>query len=116
MFKIEPECHGDILILRLSGDILLADAVEFNTQMEKILASDKISQAVIDLGQVGQVDNACLGVLVSLNTIYQNKGRRLVLLRPAPHVLEVLRQAEIEGFFPTFSSEDSFRGFVPLDD
>ena len=116
MFKIEPEYHGEILILRITGDIVLADAVDFNTQMEDLLASDKISQAVIDLARVGKIDSSCLGVMVSLNTIYQNQGRRIVLLRPAAHVQEVLRQTEIEGFFPTFSSEDSFRGFVPVDE
>ena len=59
------------------------------------------------------MDNAGLGVLVSISTKLQGRGRRLVLLNPAPHVAQLLKDAEIEGFFPTCESEEELKGYTP---
>lgn len=34
MFDLQAELYNKIIILRLTGDILLADVVEFNQQMK----------------------------------------------------------------------------------
>ena len=113
MFDLQAERHGTAAILRLKGDVLLGDAVEFNRQMQAHMSSPQIMQTVLDLSTAGKMDKSGLGVLVSLSTRYQSRGRRLVLLNPAPHVAQLLKEAEIEGFFPTFDSEEELKGTLP---
>ena len=113
MFDIQTEQHGNIFIMRLLGSVLLPDALQFSKQLTALTASSSISQAVLDLSQVTAIDKAGLGVLVSMSTRYRGGGRRLVLLAPAPHVVQILKDAQIEGFFPTFDTEQELRGYFP---
>ncbi|WP_303172824.1 STAS domain-containing protein [uncultured Desulfovibrio sp.] len=113
MFDLQAELYNKIIILRLTGDIFLADVVEFNQQMENHIAAPDIAQVVVDLSRAGRMDNAGLGVLVSISTKLQGRGRRLILLCPAPHVAQLLKDAEVEGFFPTYESEEELKGYVP---
>lgn len=113
MYALDLQNHGATLTVRLTGDLLMEDVASFNKVMREHSKTPGISQLVLDLGEVGRMGVAGLGVLVSLNTSMQRYGRRLVLLSPAPHVAELMRQAEIEGFFPTCESEEELRNFIP---
>lgn len=113
MFELKAESHTNVTVLRYIGDLRLPDVAEFSKQLESYLLAPKMRQVVLDLSQVGKVDNSGLGVLVSASTKGRGSGRRLVLLAPAPHVAELLRKAEIEGFFPTFDSEEELQGYIP---
>lgn len=113
MFELEPQIQGATLTLLLKGDVLFKDVVEFNKVMREYSKKPNISNLVLDLGLAGNMDVSGLGVIVSLNTSMQRYGRRLVLLHPAPHFLELLKNAEIEGFFPTCESIEELKGFIP---
>lgn len=113
MFHLQAESHKKVTILGLTGGVLLPDVAEFSRQLEGYLLAPDISQVILDLSRAGKMDNAGLGVLVSASTKGQGRGRRLVLLMPAPHVAQLLKDAEIEGFFPTFDSEEELKGHIP---
>lgn len=110
MFELKSELHGRILIIRLLGSVLLPDAITFDQQLSQHLATPTITQAILDLSLVKNIDKAALGVLVGISTRYRGGGRRIVLLAPAPHVVQILKDAKIEGFFPTFESEEELKG------
>lgn len=109
MFTLLAESHNNVTVLRLTGDMLLPDVPDLNRQLEAYILAPGIRQVVLDLSQVEKVDASGLGVLVSASS----QGRRLVLLTPAPPVEELLRRSEIEGFFPTFYSEEELKGYIP---
>lgn len=111
MFALDPQIQNTTLTLHLTGDVLLDEVAEFNRVMREYSKKPGITQLVLDLGNVGRMDRAGLGVLVSLNTSMQRYGRKLVFLHVAPHVDQLLKDAEIEGFFPTCESEEELRGF-----
>lgn len=111
MYALEPQLDGGTLTMLLTGDVLLQDVVSFNDTMREHSKTPNISQLVLNLSRVGKMDFAGLGVLVSLNTSMQRYGRRLVLLAPAPHVEELMKVAEIEGFFPVCESEEELKEF-----
>ena len=113
MYALEANTTGSTLTLHLTGQVLLDDVASFNTVMREHSKTPGIGQLVLDLGAAGRMEVAALGVLVSLNTSMQRYGRRLVLLSLAPHMHQLLRDAEIEGFFPTCESEEELRGFIP---
>lgn len=113
MFDLQTEQHGNMLIMRLHGSVLISDAIAFDRQLATLTASAHITQAVLDLSEVKAIDRAGLGVLVSMSTRYRGRGRRLVLLSPAPHVVQLLQETKIEGFFPTFYNEEELKGTIP---
>ncbi|QCC85711.1 STAS domain-containing protein [Desulfovibrio desulfuricans] len=113
MFELKAESHTGVTVLRYSGNLLLGDVAQFSKLLEDHLLASGIRQVVLDLSRVEKVDTSGLGVLVSASTKGRGRGRRLVLLMPAPHVAELLRKAEIEGFFPTFESEEELKGYIP---
>lgn len=113
MYSLDVENTGVTLIVRLHGDVLLPEVASFNAVMRGHSKTPGITQLVLDLSGVGRMDASGLGVLVSLNTSMQRYGRRLVLLCPAPHVVSLLQQAEIEGFFPTLESEEELKDYTP---
>ena len=113
MFDLEATRHESSLIIRLSGDILMPDVMSFMKSMEGHCAVADISQIVLDLSGVARMDAPCLGVIVSLSTKMQSRGRRIVLLSPSAGIVHLLREEEIEGFFPTCQSEEELRGYIP---
>lgn len=113
MFELEPDIQGATLTVVLTGDVLFEDVDSFNTLMREHSKTPKIANLVLDLGRAGKMDIAGLGVIVSLNTSMQRYGRKLVLLHPAPHIDALLREAEIEGFFPVCESIEELKGFIP---
>lgn len=112
MYQLEPEIQGSTLSLHLTGSVTLEDAVAFNNEMREYSKKPNITQLVLNLGAVENMDNSGLGALVSLNTSMQRYGRRLVLSHLTPHVEKLLEDAEIEGFFPTVESEEELKGFI----
>ena len=113
MFALKAESHPHVTILRFEGDMCLSDVAQLTKELEAHLFAPHIRELVLDLSTVGKVDTAGLGVLVSINTRGLGMRHRLVLLKPARHVVALLRQAEIEGFFPTFDSEEELKGYIP---
>lgn len=113
MFSLEPQLEGATLSLLLTGEVLLRDVVPFNDTMREYSKKPGITQLVLNLSQVSRMDASGLGALVSLNTSMQRYGRRLVLLAPAPHIEKLMKEAEIEGFFPVCESEEELKEFKP---
>lgn len=109
MFAFDAEAQKNFVILRLTGEVLLPDAPEFQRQLEKHSLAPHCKQTVLDLSLVRKMDAAGLGVLISISTMLQGRGRRLVLLCPAKHVTELIRKSEVESFFPTFENEEELK-------
>lgn len=113
MYTLKPQIEGQTLSLLLTGEVLLDDVVLFNDAMREYSKKPGITQLVLNLSQVKRMDTSGLGVLVSLNTSMQRYGRRLVLLAPAKHIEDLMKKAEIEGFFPVCESEEELKEFKP---
>jgi anti-sigma B factor antagonist len=114
MFALEPKLSKKITILRLTGDVLINDMREFSRQLDSYLLAPNAREVVLDLSRVGRMDNAGLGVLVSSSTKSRSRGCRLVLLAPAPHVAQLLKQIGIEEFFPMYESENELQSHYTL--
>lgn len=112
MFNLEQSLQGATLTLVLSGDVTIEDVISFNDIMREHSKTPGIKQLVLDLEHTRKMDLSGLGALVSLNTSMQRYGRRLVLQRTPDHLLDLLKNAEIEGFFPMCESEEELKGFL----
>lgn len=112
MYGLESRLQGATLTVVLTGDVLIPDVVAFNDAMREYSKSPGINQLVLDLSHAGKMDLSGLGALVSLNTSMQRYGRRLVLMQIPQHIENLLKKAEIEGFFASCESEEELKGFV----
>jgi anti-anti-sigma factor len=114
MFALEPKVSKNVTVLRLAGDVLINNTQEFSRQLDSYLLAPNAREVVLDLSRAGRMDNAGLGVLVSSSTKGRSRGCRLVLLAPAPHVTQLLKQIGIEEFFPIYESEDELQSHYSL--
>lgn len=113
MFSLDIEQHKKTTVVRYNGTLLLQDAITLRAELEKLLMAQGIAQVAIDLSGVEEVDSSGLGALVCVDTLGLSHGRRLILLSPSESVKKLLREVEIEGFFPAFTSEHELEGRIP---
>lgn len=113
MYELEPQPRGRSLILTLKGEVCLPDAVAFNNELRDYSKKPGLTHLILDLQFAEKMDNAALGALVSLNTSMNRYGRKLVLLHVTPQINELMKNASIEGFFPTCESLEELKGFIP---
>ncbi len=104
MFEIQSEVIGKMLFVHVTGDINLPTAIDFENEINAQVYAKKLPEVIIDLNQIGKMDNAALGILVTLSTLYSTQGRRLYLFHPAPHIQKLIKEIGIEKFFPIFEN------------
>lgn len=113
MFELKFERYGPITVAHFSGDMVLETAVQLRSQLEEALKTAKVKDVALDLAAVEKVDTTGLGALVGASTSGRARGKRLMLYRPAPHVLKMLENSEISGFFPLLDDEDDLLARLP---
>ena len=89
-----------------SGEMLDCDvASDVRSQAMRLL--DSRSDVVVDLSNLEFVDSAGLGVLVSLYRRVTGRGRRIVLAKPQPYVMRVMRVIRLDRVFELFPDVDA---------
>ncbi|MBO4369711.1 MAG: STAS domain-containing protein [Desulfovibrio sp.] len=109
MYLVEPSISGQMLILRVTGDVLLPVAIPFQEEICSLVYARRLPEVIIDLSQMGRMDNAALGVLVTVSTLFSKRGMRLFLFNPAKHIENLIKEVGIEKFFPIFATEDELK-------
>lgn len=96
--SIASERDGDVHTLSLTGEIDLANAAEVEQQLRRIEATDA-ELILVDLAGVSFIDSTAIKVLIAA-AARSRADNRLVLMRPAPAVLRVLRIAGVADLLP----------------
>ncbi len=91
MFEIRRAQDGSVV---LSGRL---DAVQA-PQVREVLEGVEES-VVVDLGELQYVSSAGLGILIATQRRLADRGARLTLRSPTPHVRELLRITGLDGIF-----------------
>jgi anti-anti-sigma factor len=86
-------------ILTLDGDFELAHAPEIGHRLTDVLNASRFD-VVVDLRGVSFLDSKTLRLLLGALRHANSRGRRLVLVRPNPHVWRVFEVAGFERVFP----------------
>ena len=89
---------GDIHTLGLAGELDLASAGDVEAELRRVEATDA-EVILVDLFGVSFIDSTGIKVLVTASA--RERGRnRLLLDRPSPAVLRVLRMAGVADLLP----------------
>ncbi len=94
-----------ILTLRVTGFLLQPIPLEFSQRFEGLIATSGIHRILIDLSHCTYMSSAVLAYLVKYFDITHNSGGTLVVVRPPPKVLHVLKAVGLDTFFTFVDSE-----------
>ena len=96
LIKMEREQHDGLVILRLGGEIDLANVNALQVRLER--AIDGCDQVVVDLGAVEYIDSQGLRLLQQLSNSLAAREVTLVIVAPpegiARDVLELTRMGD----------------------
>ena len=96
--SIVSEREGDIHVLGLTGEIDLANAADVEAELRRVEATDA-ELILVDLSGVSFIDSTGLKVLIGTAARTRDTCR-LLLERPSPAVLRLLRIAGVADLLP----------------
>lgn len=109
MYTIETELMLDMVVFRITGKILLPNAIQFLEEISTIFNGTKVYEGCLDLSKVEKMDNSGLGALVSLSDKFIKQGRYISLYNPTPEIQQLIKSVGIEKFFTIYDNEQELK-------
>ena len=103
--QLETRVVGDVMIVRVVGDITLKGGDIVLKDKINSLLQDGHRKILIDLGQVSYVDSAGLGQLVAVHATTTRSGALLKLLNVTKRLRDLLVVTKLLVVFDTFDTE-----------
>ena len=94
---------GDVTVFRCTGRIT-SDTTE--CLRKAVVDQPHMRTAVLDLEQIGAIDAAGLGTLLSLRSWAQNNGRKFKLMNLLPRVRRILDLTHLEPAFDVCTAQE----------
>ena len=105
MEKLNVEKVGNVVVLKLVGDIEFDDSISVNEKFNDVIANVG-SKIVLDLKECAYVDSSGLGALVEGLKNAQKAGGDLRLCHLSEDFREVLMMTRTMKYFQVFDSVD----------
>src|SRR5882757_8042014 len=99
------EIKSNVLILRISGDLIGEDN---GTQMVGAVndaMSLKVMVCIIDISGLRYINSSGIGVLITILTKFRNKGGEVYLMKPSESVKKLLVITKLNAIFQVIQSE-----------
>jgi anti-sigma B factor antagonist len=100
------EVKGEILILRISGDLIGEDNGTQLLGAVNDAVSHKIVTCIIDISELRYINSSGIGVLITILTKLRNKGGEVYLQNPSESVKKLLIITKLNAIFQIIKSED----------
>lgn len=104
--KYTHELKDDVLIMRLSGDLIGEDSGLNLVGLSNDYLSKDITLCIIDISEIRYINSSGIGVLITILTKFRNKGGELYLLKPSENVEKLLIITKLNAIFNVAESED----------
>ncbi len=96
--------RGDITIIDIRGDLLLAECAALPLKVKELLAAGRRKFA-LNLEGINHTDSTGIGALVASFTSVRNRGGMLKVFHPSPKVLDVMQLTHLDQVFAIFPHE-----------
>ncbi|HEX6223823.1 MAG TPA: STAS domain-containing protein [Chryseolinea sp.] len=100
------EIRNDVLIIRLSGDLI----GENNSSSVVALVTDNLQQkirtCIVDISGLRYINSSGIGLLITILTKFRNKGGEVYLMKPSENVQKLLVITKLNAIFQIIQSED----------
>jgi anti-anti-sigma factor len=98
-FAVAINRDGGRATITLTGDVDLAGVPELERARDEVLAAAPVA-VLIDLTEVAFIDSSGLRFLIDTNTLAEQQGWKLELLRPSPNAMTVFVVTGAEEYLP----------------
>lgn len=104
--KIVRKRDGEVTLLDIQGVIKLGESArEFSNYLEGVL-NDDTGPVVINFEGINYMDSTGLGELVGYLQKFEDRQRKMVLVRPSQRILALLRITRLDTVFAMFDSTE----------
>ncbi|NLG80545.1 MAG: anti-sigma factor antagonist [Firmicutes bacterium] len=105
--RTETRAIGNVLVVRLSGELDLGTAPEFRGRVEEELdARPDVTCMFLVLRDVTFIDSSGLGVILGRYKRLRARGGSLVAVSPSPQVRKVFELSGLATIIPVCETED----------
>jgi anti-anti-sigma factor len=98
-FTFRPEVRDTSIDVVLAGELDMDAAFWLEPELERLLDTPGIRTVALDLADVGFVDSAALGALLSIREQAERLGIELTLVRMSPPVQSLLETTATRNLF-----------------
>jgi anti-sigma B factor antagonist len=100
------EIKSNILILRISGDLIGEDNSGRLIETVNEALTHKVPACIIDISELRYINSSGIGVLITILTKFRNKGGDVYLMKPSENVKKLLVITKLNAIFHVVQSED----------
>jgi anti-sigma B factor antagonist len=100
------EIKSNILILRISGDLIGEDTGTRLIDTVNDALSHKVPACIVDISELRYINSSGIGVLITILTKFRNKGGDVYLMKPSDNVKKLLVITKLNAIFHVVQSED----------
>jgi len=110
MVERRPHGHVEVLSVR-AAELYRADAIEqLGRELRRLIDETSPAAFVLDLGAVGFLSSAALGLLLNLRAHLEERTYPFALAAASGEVAEVLRRARLDEVMPVYPTvEEALR-------
>jgi anti-anti-sigma factor len=98
-FSVDVEPRDAGVAVRLAGDLDMAATFRLEPEIDRAVDRDGVRQLVLDLGEVGFIDSAGLGALLSIRERTRSLGIEMRLANVSPPARRLLELSGTETAF-----------------
>ena len=100
------EIKDDLLIIRLSGDLIGEDTGVALLEVASNAIQQKITHCLIDISGLRYINSTGIGVLITILTRFRNKGGEVYLMKPSENVQKLLVITKLNAIFQIVQNEE----------
>ncbi len=102
----EQETRDNVLVLRLSGDLIGEDnGANLMDKVSTAIQND-IRTCIIDISKLRYINSSGIGVLITILTKFRNKGGEVYLMKPSETVQKLLVITKLNSIFNVIQNEE----------
>ncbi len=99
------ERHDKTAILRIQGVVKLGEsAQQFSEFLERVLEDDQ-GPVLLDFDKIDTLDSTGLGELIGYLQRFEERNRRMAILRPRDRVMKLLQLTRLDTLIRIFQDE-----------
>lgn len=102
----EQEVKENLLVLRLSGDLIGEDTGANIIEKVNNAIQEDIRVCIIDISKLRYINSSGIGVLITILTKFRNKGGEVYLMKPSETVQKLLVITKLNAIFQIIQNEE----------
>jgi anti-anti-sigma factor len=101
-----------VTVLDIQGVIKLGESArEFSSYLEKVL-NDETGPVMINFEAINYMDSTGLGELIGYLQKFEDRQRKMALVRPSHRILALLKITKLDTIFKIFDTPDAALAYL----